>query len=307
MEEPGPGDHDWVTRPSSFKRTEFACTRAGCAGTLVVGFPQKIQTDIRRPDPVAFSDKGASLEYHGAKEDPERAPFATAAATTTPAPSVRVWCNRCNMCLSPRASDALLAEAAEDRHRWNEAMSLAFPGDADGHLQQQNGSSTSSRPPLRSRPPPVAATTTPGSQTAKNAAAALVLQCTRWRDRRLSPDSMGRAEAHDLMTRLLVLEHDFGRAANHCGLSVQVLERVFAPEDRELGMELSKLAQLCFQAELTDQCIDACRRARISLQVCLRAGDEQLVELDMMEAYCREACSSDGNEDSPTRWRRERK
>lgn len=75
-------------------------------------------------------------------------------------------------------------------------------------------------------------------------------------------------------------------AANQCELAVKVLERRFAPEDQELGLELSKLASLCFRAGLPGQCAEACRRARVSLQLHLRSDDTQLTELDMMEAFC---------------------
>lgn len=175
-----------------------------------------------------------------------------------------VWCSSCKKPISPVDFFALLSEAEEDARRWKKACDIAPDGGSlcDDHQRR----------------------TSKGGN-----AADLVLQCVHWRDRRLNQDAMQRAEGHDLMARLLVNKGEFRDAAKHCELSLQVLERRFAPEDQELGLELSKLANLCFQAGLMDQCVEACRKARISLQLCLPEGDEQLVALDVMETLSSQA------------------
>lgn len=171
----------------------------------------------------------------------------------------RAWCGVCKRPVSPPQFVALLTESREDARRWSRACELAAVAGSEA-----------------------------GGDTVK-ATTSLALQCIRWRDNRLVPDAMERAEAHDMMARILVGEGQFAEAAKHCELSVKVLQLRFAPEDQELGMEELKLANLCFQAGLLGRCKEACQRARVSLGVCLPAGDEQLAALDVMESLCRGA------------------
>lgn len=180
----------------------------------------------------------------------------------------------------------LLEEGKEDQKRWKQALVLARLSENEAKKDKIGGVGPQRRGGTQVNPPKVPSIGTVEHTRAKEAAA-LVLRCTSWRDCRLVKTSMRRAEAHDLMTRLLFVEHDFVGAAKHCELAVAVLERRFSPEDPELGMEIAKLAQICFSAGLANQCMSACQRARISLRLCRRQGDELLGELDMMESYCR--------------------
>lgn len=195
-------------------------------------------------------------------------------ATAGTRPYAPGWCKSCGKEVSPSELNALLAEEDEDRHRWIEALELFHRSESESEKEADHPRHHGESPDN-------------GVSTAAKEAAALVIQCLNWRDRRLIPNSMRIAEAHDLMTRLLVVEQDYTRAAKHCGLAVAVLERRFSIEDRELGMELAKLAHICFNAGMASPCIDACQRARVSLRVYWKEDDEQLVELDKMESYCR--------------------
>lgn len=238
--------------PLSERNTQLACTKDDCFGALILHLP----------------------------------PPSASSVATAPAASLcaRVSCDRCGTDVATRDFNMLLKEGEEDQTRWKQALVLAHRFENEAK-KDNDGPQRRDGKQVNAPKAPIATV----ANTAAKEAAALVLRCTSWRDCRLVATSMRRAEAHDLMTRLLFVEHDFVGAAKHCGLAVAVLERRFAPEDPELGTELAKLAQVCFRAGLADRCISACQRARISLRVCRRRGDELLTELDMMESYCRKS------------------
>lgn len=246
-----PGESGTDTPALASKNTQFTCTEDGCSGELVLHLP------------------------------PPSVPSSVAAAPPTASQRAGVSCHRCGIDVPTREFNALLEEGEDDKERWKQALSLADPAESGPEQQQhQQGGGQQITTSISATP------AGPAVLTAAKQAATLALRCTRWRDRRLVSTSMQRAEAHDLMARLLFLEQDFAGAAKHCSLAVRVLEGRFSPEDQELGMELAKLAQICFSAGMADQCISACQRAKLSLRVCLRQGDGLLEELDMMEACC---------------------
>lgn len=242
---------------------------SGCRGTLLVGVSPLPSTLCRREG----AEDGAAARFSSRHE---------------------LWCNRCGTHVPSRAVDALLKEDEEDRRLWDEAMlavtysegeMIRNKGESPGQQSSNtaNGSGSSTR---GSSPKSTGASLTPLIGSPAATAAALVLERARWRDRRLSPLAMRRAVAHDMHARLLAEEQKFSVAADACARAIQVLEQVFAPEDQELGVEYLKLAELCFNAGLTARCVAACTNARVSLEVCLRPGDEQLVALNNMQALC---------------------
>lgn len=197
---------------------------------------------------------------------------------------LELWCDCCGSSVPPDTAEALLAEGQEDHRLWDEAME-ALSRAEDG--KEEDDERRRSRP--SSRVPPQSNRDAPGSAT--SLVLGLVAERIEWREARLCPLSMRRAVAHDMHARILAARGDFAGAADACARAVHVLVKRFAPEDQELGVEFLKLAELCFNAGWIDKCNAACRKARMSLEVCLQPGDEQLVALDTLQGLCTAAFS----------------
>lgn len=181
--------------------------------------------------------------------------------------------------------DALLAEDEEDRRLWDEVAVAVSHAEGGGEEDGQGRGRPSS-----GLPPRQPDSNAPSSATSW--ALGLVVGRIEWREARLCPLSMRRAVAHDMHARILATRGDFAGAADACARAVHVLVKRFAPEDQELGVEFLKLAELCFNAGWIDKCHAACRKARLSLEVCLQPGDEQLMALDTLQGLCAEVFSS---------------
>lgn len=194
-------------------------------------------------------------------------------------------CDRCGSTVPPDSAVALLAEDEEDRRLWDEAMLAVSHAEKEG---EEGDRRSRSRPSSRSSSPSDRGE--PISET--SLALGLVVKRVEWREARLLPLSMRRAVAHDMHARILAGQGDFAGAADACARAVHVLAKRFFLEDQELGVEFLKLAELCFNAGWVDKCDAACRKARLSLEVCLRPGDEQLVALDTLQGLCAAAFSS---------------
>eukprot|EP00752_Nemacystus_decipiens_P011045 g9813.t1 len=274
-------DRGGAAAEASWKRTEFACCRAAgrgcCPGTLLLGVP-------RAPPPLsslARRGEGCDGDDCSARRD---LPVAEASVAPSSSPGggtkLELWCDRCGGCLQPDVVDALLAEDGEDHRLWDEAMAAVSHAGLGDEGDGQGGGLTSSGLPLQ-----------PGHDVPSSAtslALGLVVERIEWREARLCPLSMRRAIAHDVHARILATRGDFAGAADACARAVHVLVKRFAPEDQELGVEFLKLAELCFNAGWIDKCNAACRKARLSLEVCLQPGDEQLVALDTLQGFCAE-------------------
>lgn len=225
---------------------------------------------------------------------PEEGPSATTRAVESPPVPARkeLWCDHCGTCVPPRSASTLLREDEDDRRLWDEAMTAIACLEAHAKEQgfsrgEQRGSKNATRERSRARDAPRESyAVSPTGTVTASATTALVRQRARWRDLHLTPVAMRRAVAHDMHARLLATEGDFAGAADACARAVHVLAQRFSPEDQELGVEYLKLAELCFNARLTERCMEACRSARASLEVCLVPGEERLVALNNMQALC---------------------
>lgn len=286
--------------------TEFACTESSCSGALVVGAPSP-----PRPPPPPPLSGGCHLEAGAQRIPPTEAVLPQGSPSSA---SYEVWCDLCGTRVPHCSFNALLEEDLEDRRLWDEAMMAVAYSErcavegGDPRRNRQDASSSScggggsgagggrgsgsgsrgrnGQPSRGCSPTKVGVPSTGGVVTAVAAAAALVFERTRWRDRRLCSRSMRRAEAFDLYARLLALEEKFAGAADACTRAVHVLELRFAPEDPELGNEYLKLAELCLNAGWMERCAVACQKARVSLGVSLQPGDEKLEALDSMQTLC---------------------
>lgn len=280
------------------KVTDFVCMEGGCSGALLVGEPPRppLPQKIRRSN---RNTRNLRHEEDGIGEGPNKSRVLTsspassssfAVATALPSSStgrIGMWCDRCGICVAPRKANVMLKEDGEDRRLWAEAMNAVAESENRQTTTTAVGSGVSSSRSRGSRGGGRRDTPTSGSSMpSPPPPAELVLRRARWRDRRLSPLAMRRAVAHDMMARLLAGAEDFAGAAGHCELAIQVLERRYVPEDRALGAEFLKLAELWFNAGVADRCIAACKRARVSLEVCLGSGDEQLLALNSMQGIC---------------------
>lgn len=299
---------------ASSKRTEFACTftegNICCPGTLLVGVPPPPSppppTMAPTPEESRNREKAAGLRS-GKTE-------------------VGLWCDSCGSRVPPGLTNDLLGEDMEDRRLWDKAMiAVSRLEEREQEVNVVGGGSSSSRSPppslqspsrRRLRKPavspftcntpkkdgsaPTAASCSPSdssasgdsaiSVTTSSLALGLVAERVRWRDARLSRLSMRKAVAHDMHARILATQEDFAGAADACARAVHVLVKRFSPGDLELGVEFLKLAELCFHAGWVDKCGAACKKARVSLEVCLQPGDEQLVTLDALQELCAAAC-----------------
>lgn len=191
---------------------------------------------------------------------------------------LKLWCDCCGSSVPPDSVDALLVEDEEDRRLWEEATVAVSHAEEDKEENERRRSRPSSRWSLQSD------REAPGSAT--SLALGLVVERVKWRKARLCPLSMRRAVAHDTHARILATQGDFAGAADACARALHVLVKRFAPGDRELGVEFLKLAELCFNAGWIGKCNAACRKSRVSLEVCLQPGDEQLVVLDTLQGLC---------------------
>ena len=265
------------------KRTEFSCGKSvesgRCTGSLLLGVPL--------PSSPPLSEEEQEEEEQEEEEE-EKA-------------KLELWCDSCGSRVPPRSVSSLLAEDEEDRRLWEEAM-VAMSDLEKAEEKEDEGKRRGSGPPGRI-PLEIEGmphrnsenmTQVAGSARCSDAvgfatslALGRVLERVKWRDARLSPLSMRRAVAHDMHARILATQEDFAGAADACARALHVLVRRFAPEDQELGVEFLKLAELCFNAGWMDKCGAACRKARVSLGVCLQPGDEQLATLDTLQGLCR--------------------
>lgn len=236
------------------KVTEFGCQKSRCSGILVAVVPP-VQSQPQ------CCDWGGEAMPQGCSSSSSREVF--------------LQCDRCGACLSQRSANTLLKEDKNDRRLWADVM-LAVARCED-QVRREGGLGGKR-------------TVVPSGEEASadmaTVAKELVVQRAHWRDRRLSLTSMRRAIAHDAHARLLAMEGDFSSAADACTRALQVLARRFSPEDRELGVEYLKLAELCFNAGLVERCMTACQDARISLDVCLASNDEKIIALRNMQAAC---------------------
>ncbi|CAM9965703.1 unnamed protein product [Laminaria digitata] len=272
--------------------TDFACMEDGCVGTLLVGV---------HPPPQKTHRNGQIHEKIGAPTAPTVTPGSSSSES-------ELWCDRCGTIVPSAAVETLLEEHQEDRRLWDEAMAaVAYTKGqnvlAGGSRRRQHkvttttttnsSSNSSSNKPSPGRVSPNnVESSAEVVVTAAAVAAALVRERAGWRDRRLSSRAGGRATAHDTHAALLAMDGDYAGAAAACTRAVEVLAKKFALEDQELGMEYLKLAELCFNAGWTEQCMVACQKARVSLEVCLAPDDEQLVALNNMQQIM---CSAYGS------------
>lgn len=259
--------------------TEFVCIEDGCPGTLLVGVPPPPQKTLR----------------HGEVHEKIDAPIAAADAPDPSSSKNAMWCDRCGTLVPSAARDRLLEENQEDHRLWEEAVAAvayaedqkALEGESRFHQPKISSSSGSSSSNSKPSPERVSSeTSTEEAVTAAAMAAALVRKRASWRDCRLSSRSKRRATAHDAHAKILAMENNFSGAAEACTRATQVLANIFAPEDRELGFEYLKLAELCLNADLAERCMAACQKARVSLQICLTPDDEPLRALNNMQAMC---------------------
>lgn len=199
---------------------------------------------------------------------------------------LELWCDCCGSSVPPDSVGVMLAEGEEDHRLWGEAVVAVSQAEEGGEEDVRR----------RNRPPSRLSLQPPDGDDARSSATSLalglVVERIEWREARLCPLSMRRAAAHDMHARILATQGDFAGAADACARAVHVLVKRFAPEDRELGVEFLKLAELCFNAGWISKCTAACRKARVSLEVCLQPGDEQLVALDTLQGLCAAAFSS---------------
>ena len=281
-------DGDRAVAEASWKRTEFGCStttsgRGRCPGTLLLGVPLA----------PSSSSRLACKEEHCDGEDSSTGRGLSAVAETSVAAplspdegtKLKLWCDCCGSRVPPDAVGALLAEDEEDRRLWNEAMAAVSRAEEREGGDEQRGSRPSARLPAKSdRDVPRPATL--------SSALDLIVERIQWREARLCPPAMRRAVAHDMHARILATLGDFAGAADACARALHVLVKRFAPEDQELGVEFLKLAELCFNAGWIDKCNAACRKARLSLEVSLQPGDEQLVALDNLQGLCADVFSS---------------
>lgn len=279
-------DRDRAAVEASWKRTEFGCCKkvgqGCCPGTLLLGVPHApsppspLTPRRERCDGEDDSTVGRRLSVTEAPVAPSSPPGGER--------KLELWCDCCGSCAQPEAVDALLAEDEEDRRLWHEAIA------AVSHAEEEEEGDA----PRRGRPssglPRHPDCDAPSS--AASLALGMVVERIEWREARLCPPSMRRAVAHDMHARILASRGDFAGAADACARAVHVLVKRFAPGDQELGVEFLKLAELCFNAGWIDKCNAACRKARLSLEVCLQPGDEQLVALDTLQGLCAEIFSS---------------
>lgn len=278
-------DRDKAATEASWKRTEFGCCRkverGCCPGTLLLGVPLASSTPSQLTPRQERCDGENSSVRRG---------LPGAKASVAPSLSsgdegkLGLWCERCGSSVPPDAVDALLAEEDEDRRLWEEAMA------AVSHAKEREGDGQRRRRPPSQLPLQQSDRDAPNSAT--SLALGLVVKRIEWREARLCPLSMRRAVAHDMHARILATQGDFAGAADACARALHVLVKRFAPEDQELGVEFLKLAELCFNAGWIDQCSAACRKSRLSLELCLQPGDEQLVALETLQGLCAEVFSS---------------
>ena len=181
-----------------------------------------------------------------------------------------------------------MEEDKEDRRLWAEVLSVIARLEEQVRMEDGLGRMSGKERGETLKTSSTAVVTSSEEIAAETATAAkgLIVQRARWRDHRLCPASMRRATAHDAHARLLAMEGDFSSAADACARALQVLTRRFAPEERELGIEYLKLAELCFNAGLVERCLVACQRARVSLDVCLASNDDQMLSLRNMQSFC---------------------
>lgn len=271
--------------------------KVNCGGTLVFGIPAS------QPPPLRSSqrDEAISGTSSGIESEPQ-APTPDSAGSA-PRTESTLWCDRCGGLMPSRSIDELLKGDKEDHRRWEVVMAAVARIE-----ESQSECKDLPRSEQRDRPSMALATgiTTPGASEGRGApskettpdpssqnggmagatAAALVFELAQWRDSHLSPRSMRRAVVHDMHARLLAIADNFSGAADACSRATSVLALRYAPEDLELGVEYLKLAELCFNAGLSQRCASACEKARQSLEVCLRPGDERLAALRSMQAWC---------------------
>lgn len=267
--------HDGAAARSTM--TEFACMESDCPGTLLLGIP---------PPPQ-------KTRLHGQIHE-EIDAFARAAVAPVSSSSQRaLWCDCCGAVVPPALVDELLTEDGEDHRLWEEATAaVAYSeGQSDQkelsrHHQHRNTKSSSSRPAPGRVSPNASESSAEVVVSATAVAAALVHRCASWRDRRLSCRARRRSIAHDTHARLLAVDGNFAGAAEALTRAIDVLANNFALEDRELGFEYLKLAEVCFNAGWAERCMAACQKARVSLELCLAPGDEQLGSLNNMQAVC---------------------
>lgn len=268
--------------PPSPRRTEFSCGEKSengqgrCPGTLLLGVPRPTSPPPpltpqqacgnREDGPQARNTPPQSEEEEKEKEEKGK---------------LGLWCDCCGSRVPHDSVSALLAEDEQDRRLWEEVVvaisDLEKADEKEDARGRMGRGGPSSRIPLK-----------PGGATPPSTSLTLgrVVERVKWRDARLSPLSMRRAVAHDMHARILATQEDFAGAADACARALHVLVRRFSPEDQELGVEFLKLAELCFNAGWMDKCGAACKKARVSLGLCLQPGDEQLVVLDTLQGLC---------------------
>lgn len=233
--------------------TEFGCLKSRCSGMLVAVVPPM------QSQPQCYDWGGETMPQ---------------GCSSSSSLEVFLQCDRCGTRLSQRSANMLLKEDENDRRLWVDAR-LAVARCED-QVRREGGLGGKGKVVPSGEASPDMATV----------AKELITQRAHWRDRHLSLASMRRAIAHDAHARLLAMEGDFASAADACTRALQVLVRRFSPEDRELGVEYLKLAELCFNAGLVERCMTACQHARVSLDVCLAPNDEQIISLRNMQAAC---------------------